>query len=100
MNEQPVGSVALSDIPEVRYAKNGRVHIAYQIVSDGPFDLLAIPPSAQNIQACWESARISRMLRGLSSFCRFIQFDKRGTGMPDPIDGAATLEARMDDTQP
>ena len=87
----------MTDVPETRYARNGAVHIAYQVVSDGPFDLVGIPPMAQNIQACWESPRFTQMLRGLGSFCRYIHMDKRGTGMSDAIAGAPTLEDRMDD---
>jgi len=84
--------------PEVRYAKSGGVHIAYQVAGDGPFDLLYVPGFTSNLHENWEPP-LDRVFGRLSSFCRLILFDKRGTGLSDPIEGAPTLEERMDDVR-
>ena len=85
--------------PETRYAKSGDLHIAYQVVGDGPFDLLHIPGFVSNVEAMWDEPLLARFLRRLASFSRLILFDKRGTGLSDrvPNDRLPTLEERMDD---
>lgn len=91
---------AIGALPEVRYAKSGDVHIAYQQVSEsGAVDLVAIPPLVSNMELVWEEPRLARYLRGLASFSRYVHFDKRGTGMSDRAIGHATLEERMEDTR-
>ena len=84
--------------PEVRYARSGDVSIAYQVVGDGPFDLVYVPGFVSNVDLVWRTAR-GPILRRLASFSRLIIFDKRGTGMSDRIAGAPTLETRMDDVR-
>jgi pimeloyl-ACP methyl ester carboxylesterase len=90
-----------SAIPETRYAKSGDVNIAYQVVGDGPFDLVYVPGWISNIELMWEEPAHARLLRRLSAFSRLILFDKRGTGMSDPVplDRLPTLEQRMDDVR-
>jgi pimeloyl-ACP methyl ester carboxylesterase len=88
----------VSSAPEVRYAKSGDVHIAYQVTGDGPFDLIYVPGFTSNLHENWEPP-LQRVFARLSSFCRLILFDKRGTGLSDPIAGAPTLEERMDDVR-
>ena len=85
--------------PETRYAKSGDVHIAYQVVGDGPFDLVYVPGWISNVELMWEEPAHARLLRRLASFSRLILFDKRGTGLSDPVpvDHLPTLEQRMDD---
>jgi len=85
--------------PETRYAKSGDVNIAYQVVGDGPFDLVYVPGWISNIELMWEEPAHARLLRRLSGFARLILFDKRGTGLSDPVsaDRLPTLEQRMDD---
>lgn len=85
--------------PETRYARSGEVHIAYQVVGDGPIDLLWVPSWIWQIEHMWEDPLTSRMLRRLTSFCRLIMFDRRGLGLSDPRPGggAPTLEEQMDD---
>jgi len=83
--------------PATRYAHSGDVSIAYQVLGDGPVDLVAIPPFVSHVEWDWEEPRLARFLRRLASFARLIRFDKRGTGLSDRVAGAATLEARMDD---
>jgi class 3 adenylate cyclase len=82
-----------------QYALSGNVHIAYQIVGDGPVDLVYVPGWVSHVERAWESPDNARFLARLSSFSRLIMFDKRGTGLSDrvPINQLPTLEERMDD---
>ena len=84
------------DVPETRYAKSGDVNIAYQVVGDGPFDLIHVPPFVSNLELQWEDPAERRYFERLASFSRLIMFDKRGTGLSDRV-AIATLEERMDD---
>jgi class 3 adenylate cyclase len=84
------------EVPETRYAKSGDVNIAYQVVGDGPFDLVHVPMFASNLELQWEDPAERRYFERLASFCRLIMFDKRGTGLSDRV-AVATLEERMDD---
>src|SRR4030095_10406187 len=86
---------------ETRYARSGDLSIAYQVVGDGPFDLVYVPGWVSNIELMWEEPGLARVLERLASFARLILFDKRGTGLSDPVptDGLPTLEERMDDVR-
>jgi pimeloyl-ACP methyl ester carboxylesterase len=88
-------------VPETRYARSGDFHIAYQTLGDGPADLLFVHGWISHIEHLWEEPRMARFLHGLASFRRLILFDKRGTGLSDPVplDRLPTLEERMDDVQ-
>ena len=83
--------------PEIRYAQNGDVSIAYAVIGDGPFDIVFVSGwILTNFGPAWEGS--SRQLyEGLASFARVILFDKRGTGMSDRTTDIADLETRMDD---
>jgi pimeloyl-ACP methyl ester carboxylesterase len=85
--------------PETRYAKSGDASIAYQVVGDGPADLILVHGWVQSFDPSWEIDAIKRFYLRLASFSRLILFDKRGTGLSDrvPPDDLPTLEARMDD---
>ena len=83
-------------VPETRYAKSGDVNIAYQVVGDGPFDLIHVPAFVSNLELQWEEPVERRYFERLASFSRLIMFDKRGTGLSDRV-AVATLEERMDD---
>jgi pimeloyl-ACP methyl ester carboxylesterase len=85
--------------PETRYARSGDVNIAYQVVGDGPLDLVLVHGWVQSFDAGWELDSIKRFYLRLASFSRLILFDKRGTGLSDrvPLDDLPTLETRMDD---
>jgi len=85
--------------PETRYALSGDVHIAYQVVGDGPFDLIFVPGFVTHAELQWRLPGMGNFLRALGSFSRLIRFDKRGTGMSDPVSGAPSLETRMDDVR-
>jgi pimeloyl-ACP methyl ester carboxylesterase len=83
--------------PEVRYARSGDVSIAYQVVGDGPFDLVWTPGALSHLDLMWEDEAKARFHRTLASFSRLITFGKRGTGLSDRVAGIADLETRMDD---
>jgi len=85
--------------PETRYAQSGEVSIAYQIVGNGPVDLVHFPGFVSHIELQWKNPYLVRYLEQLSSFCRLIRFDKRGTGLSDRQAGIATMEERMDDVR-
>jgi pimeloyl-ACP methyl ester carboxylesterase len=85
--------------PETRYALSGDVHIAYQVVGDGPFDLVFVPGYVTHMELQWALPGFGVFLTALGSFSRLIRFDKRGTGMSDPVSGAPSLETRMDDVR-
>jgi pimeloyl-ACP methyl ester carboxylesterase len=87
--------------PETRYAKSGDVNIAYQVLGEGPRDLVYVPGWVTNLEVAWEHPGLARYYRRLASFSRLILFDKRGTGLSDrvPIDRLPTLEQRMDDVR-
>ena len=75
------------------------MHIAYQVVGDGPFDLIFVPGFVTHVELQWRLPGMGDFLRDLGSFSRLIRFDKRGTGMSDPVSGAPSLETRMDDVR-
>ena len=82
---------------ETRYARSGDVSIAYQVTGDGPFDVVHVPGFVSHVELAWEVPGIAALIRRLSSFCRLIRFDKRGTGMSDrPVD-LPDMETRMRD---
>jgi pimeloyl-ACP methyl ester carboxylesterase len=85
--------------PETRYARSGDVNIAYQVVGNGPRDLVFVPGWISNIDVSWEEPSMARFLRRLASFTRLIVFDKRGTGLSDRVADMPTLETRMDDVR-
>ncbi len=85
--------------PVTRYARSGDVSIAYQVVGEGPFDVVYVPPFVSHVELAWQVPGIAAFNRRLASLCRLIRFDKRGTGMSDRVSGAPTLETRMDDVR-
>jgi len=85
--------------PETRYARSGDVAIAYQVVGDGPFDLIWVPGAISNVELTWEDPPRASFFRQLAAFSRLILFDKRGTGLSDRVSGIANLETRMDDVR-
>jgi class 3 adenylate cyclase len=85
--------------PETRYAKSGDVNIAYQVVGDGPVDLVLVPGFVSHLDLDWEEPRYAHFLGRLASFSRLIIFDKRGTGLSDRPGGLPDLETRMDDVR-
>jgi pimeloyl-ACP methyl ester carboxylesterase len=85
--------------PSTLYAKSGDVNIAYQVVGDGPLDLVYVPGFVSHLDIDWDEPRSEYFLRRLASFSRLIRFDKRGTGLSDRPGGLPDLETRMDDVR-
>lgn len=88
-------------IPETHYARSGDVNIAYQVLGNGPIDLVFVMGWVSHLEYFWREPRFARFLRQLASFSRLILFDKRGTGLSDrvPLSQLPTLEQRMDDVR-
>jgi class 3 adenylate cyclase len=84
---------------DTRYARSGDVNIAYQVTGEGPYDQVFIPGYVTHLELAWKLPGFGTAFDGTIGGCRFIKFDKRGTGMSDPVSGAPTLETRMDDVR-
>jgi class 3 adenylate cyclase len=84
---------------EIKYARAGDLSIAYQVFGEGPLDLVLVQGFVSHLELMMESPVIVRFVERLASFARLIVFDKRGTGLSDPVDSVATLEERMDDVR-
>ena len=87
--------------PVTRYAKSGEINIAYQVVGEGPRDLVFVMGWVSHLELFWDEPAVARFMERLASFSRLILFDKRGTGLSDrvPMDALPTLEQRMDDVR-
>ena len=86
--------------PETRYARNGAIHLAYQVLGSGPPDLLAVGPGLNaHVDYQWMEPSLARSLRRLASFSRLIVYDNRGAGLSDPVPGGAapTMDEQVDD---
>lgn len=87
--------------PTTRFARNGDVRIAYQVIEqsggDRPLDLLVVPGLVSHLGLVWENPAQSRFYRALAQFARLILFDKRGTGLSDRDKGTPDLDQRIDD---
>lgn len=86
---------------DIRYASSDGVQIAYEVFGAGPREIVFVQGWVTNLELLWEHPRVARSLERLGSFCRVINFDKRGTGLSDrvPVDRLPTLEERMDDVR-
>jgi class 3 adenylate cyclase len=86
-------------VHETQYARNGDLHIAYQTIGDGPIDVVLVDQWFSNMDAQWKFPPLAHLLTRLASFSRLIVFDKRGTGLSDPvsIDALPTIEEWIDD---
>ncbi|MEP6537599.1 MAG: alpha/beta fold hydrolase [Bryobacteraceae bacterium] len=89
------------NIPETHYARSGDVNIAYQVLGKGPHDLVFVTGWVSHLEYLWTDPSFARFLRRLAGFARVILFDKRGTGLSDPVpmDALPPLEQRMDDVR-
>ena len=85
--------------PETRYARSGDVSIAYQVVGEGPVDLVLVPGFVSHLDLDWADPQHAHFLRRLASFSRLIRIDKRGTGLSDRPGGLPDLETRMGDVR-
>jgi pimeloyl-ACP methyl ester carboxylesterase/DNA-binding winged helix-turn-helix (wHTH) protein/class 3 adenylate cyclase len=93
--------IALRRPPDIKYARSGEVNIAYQVVGDGPIDLVFVMGWVSHLEYFWKNLEFARFLSRLASFSRLILFDKRGTGLSDRVSPheLPSLEQRMDDVR-
>jgi class 3 adenylate cyclase len=87
------------EIPDVKYARSGDVAIAYQVVGSGPLDLVFIRGTIADLLAGWDQPLFIAHVKGLAESGRVLLFDKRGSGLSDPVRQVPTLETRMDDVR-
>jgi class 3 adenylate cyclase len=85
------------DAPPVSYARMGDARIAYRVMGEGPPDVVFIGGPASHLDVVLEDPEMVRFLQRLSSFARLLHFDRRGTGISDPVDRTLTLEQQVDD---
>jgi pimeloyl-ACP methyl ester carboxylesterase len=86
--------------PETRYARNGTIHLAYQVLGSGPPNLLLVGPGLNgHVDYAWMEPSLARFMRRLASFSRLIVYDNRGVGLSDPVPGGAapTMGEQVDD---
>lgn len=83
--------------PPTRYARSGDASIAYQVVGDGPSDLVVVNGPASHLELMWEEPNTAHSFERLAAFSRLVLFDRRGTGLSDPVSSPPTLEQQMDD---
>jgi pimeloyl-ACP methyl ester carboxylesterase len=79
--------------PKTQYAKKGEVSIAYQVIGDGPIDLILVNGIMAHMDLIWAEPQGNAVLRQLASFARLILFDKPGTGLSDPVVGPHRLSS-------
>lgn len=84
----------MSERPTTHYARSGGAHVAYQALGEGPVDLVMTPGFISHLDLQWESVAYRRFVRQLAAHARVVRYDKRGTGLSDPV---PTLEQRVDD---
>ncbi|MFY9578194.1 MAG: adenylate/guanylate cyclase domain-containing protein [Gaiellaceae bacterium] len=87
------------EVPDIQYTRSGDVAIAYQVVGNGPVDVVWFRGMAGDLLSTWDQPLIVRHAVGLAGFSRLLMFDKRGTGLSDRVREAPTLETRMDDVR-
>ena len=85
--------------PETRYTQAGDVHVAYQVFGEGELDVVVVPGFLTHVELVWEHEPFARALEALGSFARVMTFDRRGSGLSDPVASAPSLEERMDDVR-
>jgi pimeloyl-ACP methyl ester carboxylesterase len=85
------------DRPETRYAWSGEFCIAYQVYGDGPIDIVLVPGWVSHLEVAWEHPGYRRFMDRLASFARVVVYDKRGTGLSDPVEAAPAFDPRLDD---
>jgi len=85
--------------PSTEYARVGDASIAYQVLGDGPVDLVFVRGVFSHVELAWDEPATARGLRRLASFSRLVVFDRRGTGLSDPVEGPSALENQIDDVR-
>jgi class 3 adenylate cyclase len=85
--------------PKTQYTKSGEVNVAFQVFGDGAFDLVFVYGFVSHLDFQWTDPSFTALLRRLAAFSRVIVFDKRGTGLSDPVGAAPIFDERMDDVR-
>jgi len=83
----------------VRYVDSGDLQIAYQVIGDGPLDIVTAFEWGSNLDLIWEDPRTHHFLRRFAEYGRLIHFDMRGVGLSDPVESLPPLEDWVDDIQ-
>jgi len=83
--------------PPTKFVRSSGASIAYQVLGDAPIDLIVVGGPASHLDMEWEEPSIVRCFERLARFARLVRFDRRGTGLSDPLDSPMTLEQQMDD---
>ncbi len=86
-------------LPATKYARSGDVSIGYQVIGDGPIDLVMVPGGISHVEFLHEVPGYTSFLHRLGKTARTVTFDKRGQGLSDRVSGAPSLEQRMDDVR-
>jgi class 3 adenylate cyclase len=81
----------------IRYARNGDVSLAYQVIGDGPLDVVLVSGFVSHQEVMWDDPVAARTADRISSFARLILYDKRDQGLSDRFGRPPTLEESMDD---
>src|SRR4029450_10557653 len=85
--------------PQTKYAPSAGLHLAYQVFGEGELDLVLVNGFTTHVELVWEHEPARRFLEGLASFARVINFDRRGSGLSDPVADAPPPEKRMDEVR-
>ena len=92
--------MAETPVPPIQFADARNARLAYQVFGKGPHDIVAIPPTAQNIELSWERPEITAMFDRFARFSRYVHFDKRGTGCSGRTTSSVnTIDERVDDVR-
>ena len=86
-------------LPPTQYARSDDTSLAYQVVGEGPIDVVLVLGFTTHLELQWESPPMAQFFERLGSFSRLILFDKRGSGLSDPVPEAPPLEQRIDDVR-
>src|SRR5689334_6669437 len=87
------------DLPETRYTRSGELNVAYQVLGDGPIDLIFVPGMITHLEFMHEIPGYTDFLRRLAAFARVVTFDKSGQGLSDRYLGMPSFEQRVDDVR-
>ena len=85
------------DVPKTHYVRSGELAIAYQVHGSGDHDLVFSGGTASNVEAVWRLPEAVRLFERLGRFARVIRYDRRDSGLSDPIKDDLTLEAHAQD---
>jgi pimeloyl-ACP methyl ester carboxylesterase len=98
-SQQQVHSMSTLDLPETYYAQSGDLNIAYQVMGNGPIDLIFVPGMITHVEFLHELPGYTSFLRRLAAFARVVTFDKSGQGLSDRYPGMPSFEQRVDDVR-